>query len=241
METLTAVGIITLAGLIQASFQLSVSVVTLLSGHALGRKSAMKNVLRLALSFLAGVVVMTMLIVSYLAYLLSAFYQDYPSELIWKITIIVLVMAGLITWVIYYRWRSGTSLWIPRGMSRHLTNRTKATRSLAESFSLGLTSVISEILFIIAPATATALALIHLPDQWKLPGVALYTVLGSLGTLTVVMLIGGGHNIGQIQKWRENNKRFLQFIAGSGFIVLALFIYANVVNISEIVSAGMTP
>lgn len=40
--------------------------------------------------------------------------------------------------------------WIPRGMSRFLSDRTKTTTSGTEAFSLGLVSGISELVFIAA-------------------------------------------------------------------------------------------
>jgi hypothetical protein len=39
------------------------------------------------------------------------------------------------------------------------------------------------------------------------------------------MLLGGGHSISEIQRWRETNKRFLQVVAGGGLIILGFFIF----------------
>jgi hypothetical protein len=66
MDYPTIFGIIGLAALIHASFQLSISMVTLLSGHSLGSKARASRTLHLAGAFFAGVVVMTMLFVSFL-------------------------------------------------------------------------------------------------------------------------------------------------------------------------------
>ena len=55
--------IILLAALTHASFQLSVSVLTLLSGHALGRKTAHMRLLRLTGGFILGAGVMTVLLI----------------------------------------------------------------------------------------------------------------------------------------------------------------------------------
>jgi hypothetical protein len=54
----------------------------------------------------------------------------------------------------------------------------------------------------------------------------------------VAALIGGGHSLGQIQRWREANKGFLQFIAGSGLIVLGFYMYVNQVGGSMIAGRG---
>jgi hypothetical protein len=39
------------------------------------------------------------------------------------------------------------------------------------------------------------------------------------------VLIGSGHRLSEIQKWRETNKRFLQFSAGGALVVLGFFVY----------------
>ena len=62
--------IITFAAIIHASFQLSVSVLTMLSGHSLGRKTAHRKVLRLMGSFINGSIVATALLLASLSYLL---------------------------------------------------------------------------------------------------------------------------------------------------------------------------
>jgi hypothetical protein len=43
----------------------------------------------------------------------------------------------------------------------------------------------------------------------------------------VWIMIGAGQNLAKIQKWRENNKYFLQAIAGFGLITLAFFVYVT--------------
>ena len=43
----------------------------------------------------------------------------------------------------------------------------------------------------------------------------------------VTLMVGGGKKLSRIQKWREQNKRFIQFAAGSALFVLGFFIYAN--------------
>jgi uncharacterized integral membrane protein len=234
MDTLTALTIIALAALMHASFQLSVSMVTLLSSHSIGSKRSGRHTLRLAASFLAGATIMTTLIVSLIAYVASVSYKGYIPSVVWALVCGAMIGLGTAVWTFYYRKQAGTSLWIPRGMARFLSNRTKATSSLAESFSLGLTGVVGELLFILAPSTAAALSLSYLPHRWQLPGLMLYVVIASLGVGVVVVLVGSGHKISQIQRWRENNKRFLQFIAGSGFLVLGAYIYVNTVAVMSL-------
>jgi len=229
--------IIAFAALIHASFQLSVSMLTLLSGHAIGRRTAHHKLLQFACSFITGVAFMVLLLISFGAFVLQhAFPQDIPL-LVWAIAAGLLIGLGVAVWVFYYRHEKGTSLWLPRGVARYLADRTKATKSNAEAFGLGLSSSVGELIFTLAPMAVAALILIQLEPLWQLVSIALY-VLISLGSLLIVyVLIGGGHKLSQIQKWRERNKHFLQFAAGAGLLILGFYIHVEKV-ISVIMTGG---
>lgn len=239
MDYPTIFGIIGLAALIHASFQLSVSMVTLLSGHSLGSKTRYARTIGLAGAFFAGTVTMTMLIVSFLAYLAFQLFPAQVPALAWSAVAGMSIGVGLAVWAFYYRrGKPGTALWLPRPMARFLTERTKATNMRSESFSLGLVSVLAEGIFIIAPASAAALAMAHLPAPLQLASIALYTLIASLGIAMVVALIGSGHKLSRIQQWREQNKRFLQFAAGTALLVLGFYVYANEVIATATLTAG---
>ena len=67
MDILTSLSIVAFAALIHASFQLSVSVLTLLSGHAIGSKKSNARILHLTSSYTIGVAVMTLFILSFIS------------------------------------------------------------------------------------------------------------------------------------------------------------------------------
>jgi hypothetical protein len=53
------------------------------------------------------------------------------------------------------------------------------------------------------------------------------------------VLIGSGHSLSRIQRWREANKHFLQFAAGAGLIVLGGYLYVNeVVTVATALAGG---
>jgi len=225
MDIPSSLAIVSLAALIHASFQLSISVLTLLSGHAIGSKRSRSRLLRLISSFLFGAGVMTVLILSFVSLFVLQVFGSGTSQLVWAIGCGLLIGVAIAVWLFYYRREDGTTLWVPRSMSDYLTHRTKSTKLSGEAFGLGLSSVIGEILFIIAPIFIASLVLVNLPTFWQLIGIGIYSLI-SLSSLVIVwVLIGSGHNLGQIQKWREKNKYFLQFAAGSGLIVLSFFVY----------------
>lgn len=229
MDILASLAVVILAALIHSSFQLSVSVLTLLSGRAKGARKANHKVLQLAGSFVFGAAFITILLLSTIALLVGQITNNNPPQILWAVSCGLMVGVGLAVWVFYYRSgpnnREGTSLWIPRYFADFLAARTKVTKSNPEAFSLGITTVVSELLFIIAPLFVTALVLIRLDPVWQLPGIALYALVSLMSLMIAGALIGGGHSLSSIQRWRETNKRFLQFSAGAGLFILATFIY----------------
>ncbi len=234
MNNLDSFAIIAVTGLIHASFQLSVSVLTLLSSHTIGRKRSQARLLTLTNSFTLGVALMTTFLLSFAALLGSALiHEAQDGLLIWTVACGLLGGVGLAVCLFYYRKEAGTTLWIPRGMARFLTSRTKSTKNPTEAFGLGLISVLAELLFVFAPIIAAALVLIQLEPVWQLVGIALYVGTSLLSLLIINILVGSGHSISRIQRWRESNKRFLQFAAGSGLIILGIYLYVDhVVSIS---------
>lgn len=225
--------IIVFAALIHASFQLSVSMLTLLSGHAIGKHTAHSRLMRLTCSFLTGVGMMTLFLVALSAFVFQQMFAAGVPLIAWAVGAGLLIGLGVAVWAFYYRHEKGTSLWIPRGIARYLLDRTKTTKSSAEAFGLGLTSGIGELIFTLAPILVAALVLIQLEPAWQLAGVALYTLVSLLSLLIVYVMVGGGHKLSKIQKWREKNKRFLQFAGGAGLLILGFYVYVEtVVNVA---------
>lgn len=222
-----SLAIIAFAALIHASFQLSVSMLTLLSGHAIGSKTAHTKLLRLTNAFTLGVAIMTMLLLSFFALIVQATFQAPVPVIAWVGSCGLLLGLGLAVWIFYYRREAGTSLWIPRNLARYLSDRTKATKQSGEAFGLGLTSVIAELIFIFTPIVISALVLVELDTHLQLFGIIIYVAISLLPLLLVNGLIGSGHKLSQIQKWREANKRFLQFSAGAGLLILGFYLYID--------------
>jgi hypothetical protein len=224
---ISSLAIIAFAALIHTSFQLSVSMLTLLSGHAIGSKTAHAKLIRLTGGFSLGVTLMTLLLLTFTAFVLQHSFGNNVPLLAWAVSCGLLLGLGVAVWIFYYRRESGTSLWLPRSLARYLSDRTKATKQSAEAFSLGLTSVLAELLFIFAPIIISALVLIQLEPWLQLVGIAIYTSVSLLSLLIVGGLVGSGHKLSHIQKWCEDNKHFLQFAAGSGLLVLGFYIYVD--------------
>lgn len=227
MDIPSSLAIVSLAALVHASFQLSVSVLTLLSGHVIGAKRSQAKLFKLTTGFLLGAGVMTILLLASFALLSIDLFGINAPQIVWAGACGLLVGVAISIWLFYYRHQKGTVLWVPNGVTEYLNKRTKSTRLSVEAFGLGLTSVIGEILLIIAPILIAALVLAQLPPVWQLTGIVIYTFISLLSLIIIWVLVGSGHSLGAIQKWRESNKYFLQFAAGAGLIVLAFFVYAT--------------
>jgi len=228
MDTFTSLAIVGFAALIHASFQLSVSVLTLMSSHAIGAKKSRARVLRLAASYTTGAGVMTLLILALTSLIFLHMFGAEVPLIVWAMICGLVLGIGIAVWLFYYRrGAKGTELWIPRAFASFLTNRSKKTHLGAEAFSLGLTSVIAELVFIIPTVAIAALVLIDLPSVWQLAGIGIYTLVSLLGLFIVWSCISSGRSLARIQKWRVENKRFLQFSAGSALIVLGFFVYVS--------------
>ena len=229
-----SLAIIALAALVHTSFQLSISVLTLLSAHTIGAKRSRARLLHLTTSFVFGAGLMTLLLISTMSLLLGNILFDETSQLVWAAACGLMGGMAVAIWVFYYRREKGTMLWIPRSVAKYLTSRTELTKHGAEAFSLGSNSVIGELLFIFAPLFISALVIIQLPAIWQLVGVAIYTLISMLSLIIVWVLISSGHSLSRIQKWRETNKNFLQFIAGAGLVVLGFFVFVNEILVNVI-------
>jgi len=230
--------VIAFSAAIHASFQLSVSMLTLLSGHAIGSKAAHGRLMHLVGSFIFGTAIMSLLL---LAFGVLSFQPGYipASPFVWSIACGIMIGLGVAVWAFYYRREVGTSLWLPRGLARFLSDRTKSTKQGAEAFSLGITSVLAEILFIMGPLLIASLSIAALPPVYQAAGIILYLIISLLPLLVVAMLVGGGHKLSHIQRWRENNKRFLQFAAGCGLLVLGLYVYVEQVMTATVLGGGL--
>jgi hypothetical protein len=237
MSLTASLATIILAALIHSSFQLSVSVLTLLSGHSIGLEHSHKKLLGLTTSFILGACLIVLLLISALAFITSGIFFDGITQAVWAGSCGLLLGVAASVWIFYYRREKGTALWVPRGMAKYLTDRTKTTKAKAEAFSLGVSSVLGEILFIIAPLIVGGLTIAQLPLIWQLTGAMIYTLVSMSSLIIIWALIGGGHTLGRIQRWREDNKYFLQFISGAGLIILSVFVYINTVVSS--VSGGL--
>ncbi len=236
---LIALSIVCLAALIHASFQLSISTLTLMSGHTIGRGRSHHRLLSLLGGFTAGAATMTTLLICTLGLTLTHLtLTSAVPPVLWAAACGLLFGVGIAVWMFYYKRGKGTVLWLPRPTSEFLTERSKKTKNTGEAFALGLASVFGELLFIIAPLFAATLVLLPLPSDYQLLGILLYVAISMSSLLLVALLVSGGHKLSHIQRWREKNKNFLQFVSGTALFILGFYLYVNEVLVLPAATTG---
>lgn len=214
------------AALVHGTFQLGVSVLTLLSGHSLGAKKAHRRLLILNGGYIIGSLSMVALLLLSSVYVIDILITPSNERIIWSITGIVAALSGFFITLAYYRKGRGTLLWIPRMMAEYLSKRAKKTRSTSESFALGAMTVLAELPFALAPLLIAALVITNIAKDNSLAYITLYVFISGLPLLLIASLIGAGERLSVIQKWRESYKSFLQYSAGLGLILMSCYITA---------------
>lgn len=242
MDIWMILSVVILAAMVHASFHLSISVLTLLGGHTLSKKKSHLQLTKLSMSLVFGSIFATVLIFSTFAYFAGIFYNIAFSKLAWAILIGILVASGISTWIFYYRRgknvQNGTELWIPRSMAKYLNERASKTTHSAEAFSLGVLSVLSEILFYFASLAISAIFASRVSPAFQFAILVIYGLIANLPIFSIACMVSGGHPISEVQAWRNKNKRFMQFSAGLGMIILA-FIVSVVIFTPEFLGVSL--
>lgn len=226
-DVLAPYTLVILAGLFaHACFQLSVSMLTLMSSHAIGTGKRHNTVLGLSLSYSLGAYTATTGLLAIVTYFFSRIYPVNANPAAWIIICALLLLVGWLTLLCYYRKIKGTQLWLPRGFVTRISARAKKTKSPFEAAGLGLLMVVSELPFLIAPLAIAGAVLSTLPHLERSVGTIAYALAASAPLIVITVLIGGGHTISSIQRWREHNKQFLQWTSGLTLILLGIYLFA---------------
>jgi hypothetical protein len=101
MNDLNSLLIIAVAALIHASFQLSVSMLTLLSSHTIGAKRSHARLLGLSGAFVSGVCIMTVLLLCTIALLAQILLSNADATLTWITACGLLFGLGSAVWIFY--------------------------------------------------------------------------------------------------------------------------------------------
>lgn len=216
---------------VHACFQLSVSVLTLLSSHTIGRRLPNNRLLNLNFWYILGVVLaITLLQLGIIAALRLAIAHDSTTATV--VTLGIAPLIAIMTVLFYYRGGRGTRLWLPRPAAEYITTRAKRTRSSVEAFSLGVTTAITELPFAVAPLAIVAFAFQGMAaDSWLQLSLG-YALAVSTPLVFVAFYISSGHKVSSVQRWRESAKGFLQWTSAGMLILLTIYIEVLHIGVS---------
>lgn len=222
--TWSGILLVAVAAVIHATFQLSVSVLTLMSGHTLGRQASHLKLIRRGIAYTLGSIVAVILACCMAGFIIAAIPLAFQPN-IWVILAVLSAVMGVMICFAYYRpGKKGTALWIPRSFADYLMSRAKKTKHSTEASILGATSIIAELPLTIGLIFIAAMALRYSPAGVQLAAFTLYAVVAALPLIIIVIMLGGGHKLSTIQSWREQNKSFLRYGVGCGMIALTLYV-----------------
>lgn len=220
-----SIGTILLAALIHASLQLSLGSLLLLYHSSLG-KHIRKKTKHLVTHFISGVSLMTILVTSSLCFIIAVLSGGTLSPGWILVCSGILVALAFCAWFLYYRSGRSTELWLPRSVSRFIAFRAKVTNSNTEAFSLGLLVGFAEMPFSLILSAVAANSILVLPESWQITMIIAYSLIAISPLVILRLCIRRGQTVADIQKWRTENKLFLKFLTGTGFLVLAIFLIA---------------
>lgn len=208
---------------VHACFQLSVSVLTLLSSHTIGRRLSNTRLLNLNFWYILGVFAATALLT---LGAISALHwgMTYAENVTVLATLSAIPLVALMIVLFYYRQGRGTQLWLPRPAAEYVTTRAKRTKSSVEAFGLGVTTTFTELPFAIAPIAIVAFAFQEFASNLWLYFAVSYAAAICLPLIFVAFYLSSGHKVSSVQRWREDAKHFLKYSSAGALLLLTVYI-----------------
>lgn len=208
---------------VHACFQLSVSVLTLLSSHTIGRRLPNQRLLNLNFWYILGTfVAITLLQLGAIA--THRWGMAHSSSLTTLITFSLIPLVALLLILFYYRRGRGTQLWLPRPAAQYITSRAKRTKSSVEAFALGVMTALTELPFALAPLAIVAFAFQGFASSHWLNLAVGYSLAVCAPLVFVAFYLSSGHKVSSVQRWREGSKDFLRWASAAMLLLLTVYL-----------------
>ena len=224
MSDLLCIATVALVGIVQCSLQLSLGGLILLYHASMGKHRRRKT-RHLSSAYILGAMIISFLAVCACGFLITALFKSALKAEYLLICLGKFLASALVMWLFYYRRGRSTELWLPRSFARFIQKRARKTNDSIEAFSLGMLSSFAELPLSIALYVLAANCILSISAQYQLFVLFGYISLITLPLLVLKLRVKSGKNVVEVQKWRIRNKAFIRIISGSGFLVLATFIY----------------
>lgn len=208
---------------VHACFQLSVSVLTLLSSHSIGRRLPNNRLFNLNFWYILGVGSMVAALqLAAIALHRQAMTED--STLTTAVTFGIIPFIALLIVLFYYRRGRGTQLWLPRPAAEYITTRAKKTGSSVEAFALGMTTAVVELPFALAPLAIVAFGFQGFAaERWLSLSVG-YALAVCTPLIFVAFYLSSGHKVSAVQRWREDAKGYLKWTSAVALVLLTVYL-----------------
>ena len=222
MSDLFNIAIVLLAGLTQASLQLSFGALILLYHASIAKHRRIKTRF-LAKSYIIGSGVISFLMVGTIAFILSTIFNGkIDASITLMILVGILLASSVVMWKFYFRKGSKTQLWLPRSFAAFISKKARNTDDVIEAFSLGILSSFAEMPISLALYIVAAYGILQMNGFWQVVALLAYALLSVMPLLVLKVRLKTGRNVVEIQRWRVENKNFLKHFSGWGFITLAV-------------------
>ena len=225
MSVLLPLGVVVLAAVVHATFQLGLGALLLLYHASLGRH-VRRQTLKLVSAFTAGFSVMILLMLSSACFFVWVIFQGTLPDWLFSVCIAALMILAILAWSFYYRRGRTTELWLPKPIAHYINRRAKLTESSVEAFSLGLLACFGEFPFTIILIFIAAGGVMEFSLPFRIPVIALYLAVAVLPLIITRLVVRSGATVVDVQRWRVKNKLFLRNLSGVGFLTLAIFLFA---------------
>lgn len=222
---LFAIGVLVLVVIYLSCLPLDLAVITLMSGHSLGQQTSQKRLRQLTSQFILGVGIMLWLLISSICLVLYFNFNHWLNQpLGWLAIVILLAIQILFLLITRLRQPDLPHAWLPQDMRHFLTKRATKTKSPAEAFSLGLTSLFVELPIAAIPLIVAGLALLLLPSYWLVFATVAFSVLTILPLVFARLSLINRRPTSILQRHLAQNRTFFHYFSLASLLVLILFI-----------------
>ena len=226
MSFFTSAGIIVLATLIGASLQLTPGIFLIFYHYAIGKNSK-KKANNLALSYIFGVLLYSIVMFLLLYAVYFSFFYTHPHL---EKGLFMWIMAGVFFALsiaaifFYYRKGKGTELFVSRGISQKIFIRARNIETKKEAFMLGLFSGTAELLFTFPVYIIAVSAANNIDSISKIFFAMVFVLSSTVPILTYFVMYRSGANLANIERRRVKNKNFIRFMLALAYVLLAVAI-----------------
>lgn len=228
MSVLTSLGILALAILSLAFFQLTPSIFSLFLHFASGKYSKLKAS-DLAVFFILGAETFVVFIFLFIYSALSNspfLFGIIDSPIFSWIMAGILAALGILIFVLYFRHNSSTELFIPRKLAQNFHNKAKTIKTRSDSFVFGFTSALPEFIFTLPLYIIATIEIMQIDsNSFTRAGIIiLFAIFAILPLFITSFLSNNGYTLADSLRFRTRNKNFFRIFLSLSYLLIATLI-----------------